>query len=440
MRPALIVFGLAAVACASEAPQPPISTIPLPPPELTQPAFEPHISIDPNDSHRIIVSAQYGISRNRGGRKIWTWGSEDGGRTWRGAEMPLPSAVATMAADAVTTFALDGSAVMTFLFADSVTFQGGAAVTRSAPDNLIFGPASVVVRDRLTEGGGAIDKGWLAVDRGVTSPLRGAIYLSWHANRPLPNRMVESVLWLATSRNGAKNWSEPVKVSEHFGGQVAVRSSGALDLVFADRDGRVLLHAPSDEGGLTFGGADTIAVTEAGRVFDLPSLAITPGDTVVVCWAQGPETDSRGYAIRCGVNHDGGWATVDLEPSPLAPRSAGFPAVAANPSGIWVVSYAADSATVSARIHRSVDGGRTYQLYQTLASRPFGLDRFCPAPSAPCRRTLNQTGAYFPGDYVGIAAANDRVVTAVALPEGNDATGRSSIFVTIIPQNRWSRP
>jgi hypothetical protein len=115
-----------------------------------------------------------------------------------------------------------------------------------------------------------------------------------------------------------------------------------------------------------------------------------------------------------------------------AGAAAGFPAVAANSSGIWVVSYRADSSSLTVRLHRSVDGGRSYTLHRVLASRPFGLNRFCPAPAAPCRRTLNETGAFFPGDYVGIAAATDRVVVAFALPDASEPTARSSIFTSII--------
>ncbi len=431
MRLGLGLVGLTTIACG-EPPPPSLRTIPLPAPELSQPAFEPHVAVDPNDPDRIVVAAQYGISRNRGGRKIWTWGSEDGGRTWTGAEMPLPGAATTMAADAVTAFSLDGSALLTFLFADSTTFQGGAAFTRSAPDNLLFGPASVVVRDRLTDGGGAIDKGWLAVDRGATSPLRGTAYLSWHANRPLPDRTVESFLWLASTRDAGKTWSEPVRVTGHFGGQVAVRSTGTIDLVYADRDGRVLLHGSSDDGGRTFGSVDTVTIAPAGEVLDLPSLVVTPGDTAVVCWAQGPESESPGFRIRCATGApEYGWALVDLEPSSAG--AAGFPALAANPRGIWVASYRADSTSLTVRLHRSVDGGRSYAVFDTLASRPFGLDRFCPAPAAACRRTLGQTRAFFPGDYVGIAATKDRVVVAFALPT-DDPTTRSSILTSIVRQ------
>ena len=339
-----------------------------------------------------------------------------------------------MAADAVTTFALDGSAVLSFLFADSATFQGGAAVATTGPDNLALGPAAVVVRDRLAEGGGAIDKGWLAADRGPTSPLRGTVYLSWHANRPLPDHTVESFLWLASTRDVGKTWSDPVRVTEHFGGQIAVRADGTIDLVYSDRDGRVLLHDSSSDGGRTFAGPDTVAAAPTGEVIGLASLAITPTDSAVVCWAQGPETASPGYRVRCAVGGSTGWSVTDLDPAPDQSGAAGLPAVAANRHGIWVLSYRADSAMVSVRLHHSTDGGRSFAISQTLATRPFGLDRFCPAPSAPCRHTLAETGAYFAGDYVGISAAPNRIAVAYALPETDDPKARSTIFTTILRQ------
>jgi hypothetical protein len=162
-------------------------SIALPAPELIEPAFEPHLSIDPDDPDRIVVAAHYGVGYNRGGRKIWTWRTGDGGRSWTGSEMPLPAADAALAADAVTGFGLDGSAYLTFLFADTAgrRFNGGAALTRDAAGTSSFGPAGIVARGGLdSPAGAAVDKGWLAIDRGARSPHRGTVYLTWHLNRP----------------------------------------------------------------------------------------------------------------------------------------------------------------------------------------------------------------------------------------------------------------
>src|SRR5262249_51226317 len=144
---------------------------------------------------------QYGVGYNRGGRRIWSWESVDGGRTWEGAEIPLPNAQATLSADVVTAFGTDGRPLLGFLYADS-RFRGGLAIARGRTGATGFDPAKLVVPDRMDQGEGAVDKPWLAVDRGPLSPLRGTIYFTWHLNRPLPNHAVGSTLWIASSRDG----------------------------------------------------------------------------------------------------------------------------------------------------------------------------------------------------------------------------------------------
>ena len=186
---------LAAVGCAEPAPGPQVRTVTLPAPEGAEPAFEPHVAIDPGSPDHVIVAAQYGVGYNRGGRKIWHWTTEDAGSTWTGSIIPLPRADAVLAADAVTAFDADRRPLLGFLFADS-TFRGGAALATGASGSISLGSATIVVPDQRDLNGGAVDKIWLAIDRSPTSPLRGSRYLSWHYNRPLPDRTVESTLWL----------------------------------------------------------------------------------------------------------------------------------------------------------------------------------------------------------------------------------------------------
>ena len=371
-----------------------------------------------------MVAAQYGLSRNRGGRRMWSWQSSDGGRSWSGSEIPLPHS-ASMAADAVTIFGADGSALLGFLYADSATFKGGAAITRTGSTDLQFGPAETVVTDRLEHGGGAIDKGWLAVDRS-RGPLRGTVYFSWHENRPLPNRTVESALWVASSRGGTRQWSQPTRVAMHFGGQIATASDGTLHLAWMDSDGRAILHTSSKDGAQTFEPVDTVVRVASGRLLDAVSVA-TAGDTLVACWTDGSVNLSHGQSIRCSAKADGRWA------SPIALDSAavtvGFPAVAANGAGIWVLAYVADGGRTTVRLYRSVDGARRFGIHATLATRPIGDTVFCASPAAPCRRDLRR---FFPGDYFGLAASADRLVAAYVLPAADLPSDRPSVFVSVI--------
>lgn len=415
------------VGCAGDHREMPVKVFALPAPELSESAYEPHLAIDPEDPRRIVVAAQYGLSRNRGGRKIWTWQTDDGGATWQGAEQPLPGgAQSTVAADAVAGFSIDGEALLTFLFADSVAFKGGLAFTRSGTRDLILGPAQVVARDRLDSGGGAIDKPWLGVDRGSVSPGRGSIHLTWHENRPLPSRTVETTAMMATSRDQGRTWSRPSRLGPFFGVVPLVRASGDLTLVGTDRDGRAIVALTPEVGG-SVSAIDTIATTGPGWTIDLPTATVTGDDHVVACWNEvGPADSTR---LRCGRgNGRVPWQTRELT-SPTG--SVELPALTAASSGVWLAVYLASADTVSVALFRSADGGVSFAPDRILKSHPIRRDRICLNPAAACRRELPPTGGYFPGDYVGIAAADQRVVVAFALPD-SAAGGRSTIHVAIV--------
>lgn len=424
-RVSACVFGLALAACGGEPPAPAVRTVALPAPEADQPAFEPHLAIDPANPDRIVVAAQYGVGYNRGGRKIWTWTSGDGGASWSGATMPIPVPNAVLAADAVTGFDREGRAVLVFLATDSA-FRGGAALTRTGPEDLQFGPARIVVPDRFDQGEGPIDKGWLAIDRAPTSPFAGAIYLSWHVMRLLPERQVESTLWLNQLRGD--RWGEPTRIGTNFGSQVETRSTGVIDLVFGSSDDRTLLHTTSDDGGRTVAAPDTVVVLPDSLGLEGPTIAIESGDTVAVCWSEGRRGAGSGHAVACArMGGNGPWSPPNRI-APPAGGSIGFPAIAASPEGLWLLAYRSDSASTTVELFRSV-GGAGFQPERSLASRPFGGSRFCPAPGAPCRR---DTTAYFPGDYFGLAVADRRVAAAYTLPLDDSPTGRSTVFVSLI--------
>lgn len=383
---------------------------------------EPHAALDPTRPDRLIVAAQYGPGYNRGGRRIWTWSSADGGRTWSGADMPVPGAATVLAADPVTAFGTDGRAMVAFLYADS-GFRGGAALTRSDPATLDLGPAHRVVADRLDHGGGAVDKDWLAVDRSPVSPFLGTVYLSWHFNRPLPDHQVESSLWVAASRDQGSTWSEPSRVTGHFGGQIATASNGALEAVL-QADSSAILHTTSADGGRSFDAVDTVARRSAGGSVDLPTLAVLPGDTLLVCWAEPDSTPDTG--IRCGRGWNGSWKMAARFP---AGGARGLPAVAVGLTAVWLLAYQADSAATRVELWRSGDGGRRFTRHSVLAERPFGRAFVCLAGGGPCRSDPKR---FFPGDYVGLAAGADRVLAAFTLPAGPDPAGPTQIYAAVV--------
>jgi hypothetical protein len=427
---------LALAGCAPAAPDPPLRTVALPAPALTEPAFEPHVSIDPTDPDRLVVAAHYGTGYNRGGRRIWTWATGDGGRTWTGADLPLPRDDAALAADAVTAFLDDGTALAAFLFADTagLRFDGGLALARAAPGALTFGPARIVAAGGLgSPARAAVDKPWLAVDRGRLSPLRGAVYASWHHNRPDPaTRTVHSTFHVAASPDGGTTWGAPVQVAEAFSGQVAAGTDGRVHVIFGARDTGVLLHAAADPGALAFAAPDTVAALAPGRRYDVPHLLVLPGDTLLVCWAEA-DTGSARYDARCARSAGGGrWdPPAAVQPGLPAGAALGFPVTAAHGAGVWLLAYRAGPDSTEVVLYRSADGGRRFVQAEVLGARALGLGRFCLAAGAPCRRAAPGE-AFFPGDYFGLAAAPGRVAAAFVLPEGDDPAGRATVHVSVV--------
>lgn len=415
--------------------EPAVRTFTLPAPELRQPVFEPHLSLDPSRPDRIVVAAHYGIGYNRGGRRIWSWRTEDGGHAWIGAEVPLPDTAAALAADAVTAYGADGTAYLAFLFADTTgkSFDGGAALATMPRSASGFDSARVVVTGGLNRIGAAVDKDWIAVDRGPASPRRGTIYLSWHLNQPdLARGTVASTYWLASSTDGGASFGAPVRVATGFSGQVAVRDDGTVDAIFGSPESDRILHVRSADGGRTFSAPDTVVSLGVRRSFDVPTLVAGAGDTLFVCWSERKAVDSLRYDARCSRSSDGRrWEPpVALVPDLPVEGTLGFPAAAVSRDGLWVMAYRVDADTTRVLLFHSGDGGRSFAVRHQLAMRPFGAQAFCAAADAPCRRA--ESGVFFPGDYFGLAAAPGRVAAAYVLPEGDSVTGRPTVYVSLI--------
>jgi len=436
----LVATLVASTGCEPGAPTVEARTFALPSPEGGEPAFEPHLSLDPTNPDRILVAAHYGVGYNRGGKRIWTWQSSDGGTTWDGVRMPLPNEAAALAADAVTGFDERGRGYVGFLFADTTgrRFDGGAALAVTTEATGMLGPARTFVTGGL-EHGGAIDKDWIAFDRSPTSPFRGSVYLSWHRNVPdFATGTVASSFWVAASRDGGASVEPERLVADAFSGQVAVRRDGTVDAIFAPSGEAVLLHAASVDGARTFSPPDTIAVlvpTDGPRPatpLDVPAL-LAHGDSLLACWSASQGADSTRFTIRCAASRNGTrWeppAAVLSEGS--APQSLGFPALASGAGATWLLAYQGDSSVTRVVLFRSDDGGRHWTEFRELARRSLGMDRFCLAAGAPCRRADPGT-MFFPGDYFGLDAGHDRLAAAFVLPAEDRPDALPTVYVSLV--------
>jgi hypothetical protein len=97
--------------------------------------------------------------------------------------------------------------------------------------------------------------------------------------------------------------------------------------------------------------------------------------------------------------------------------------------GVWLLAYRADADTTRVILFRSRDGGRSFDDGRELSRRLPGGQPYSIAASAPCRRT---DGAFFPGDYFGLAATPTRVAAAYVLPDEGDPPGRATVYVSIV--------
>src|SRR5262245_24223723 len=84
---AIGALGLAACHSDRKLSAPSALTVALPAPAQTEPAFEPHVTLDAAHPRRLVVSAQYGVGYNHGGKRIWEWSSPDGGQQWAGGDV-----------------------------------------------------------------------------------------------------------------------------------------------------------------------------------------------------------------------------------------------------------------------------------------------------------------------------------------------------------------
>lgn len=409
------------------------TTVTLPAPGDDEGAIEPHLVAERSRPNRILVGAQYGTGYNGGGRHIWAWTSPDGAENWSGEEIPLPWPSADLAADVVTAADAEGPAYIAYVVGDMKAGRSAVVLARADSLTAPFDSARVITVGRLTDSLGVVDKPWVAVDRGPSSPRQGMVYLAWHLQKPGPGGDTRTTFWIAASTDSGRTFGPPVRVADRASGHVAVRLNGAVDAVYQPTGQPVLLHVRSDDGGKTFSAPDTVVALTGATQLEMPHVApLAGGDSAVVCWAQG-EPNERRRTARCAVDAEESWsAPVDVAPAAGDAVSVSHPSVGASQSGIWVAAYRSDADSTAAVLYRSTDGGRTFAEHQRMASRPFGLDRFCTSPAAECRRAPREQGVFFPGDYIGLVALDLRTIAAYVLPEGNESTGRPTVYVTFI--------
>jgi hypothetical protein len=348
--------------------------------------------------------------------------SQDGGEAWKNA-IGTASKDYNVSGDVAAVYDKRGAAILCYIAFDELgsmnywargATRNGIFIRRSADGGATWDKQEHAVIAQPTKPGIPFeDKPGIAADD-TDSKYAGNLYVGW-----TEFRIDESVILFASSSDGGVTWSAPIEISTHHGlprddnGAVegfsaAVGADGTVYAVWADGDS--LAFAESHDGGKSFAKSRSVIET-APLYFDMQGLERANGfpqlaiDTkhgkhgrLYVTWSDYRTGDVRVYlamsddegkswskAVRVNSNpeHDGTdqffqWLAVD-------PAS----------GAVNVIFYdrrmEVENRKTTVSLARSTDGGATFTNY------------------AWTRDPFVSTSYEFLGDYIGVAALNNKV-------------------------------
>ncbi len=423
-RPLVLLFIAAVVlfAASAQAQEPTArSAGPLPPAPgrlvtLTPAAGfhnEPSIAVDPNNASRIIAAYQVPAT---------VAFSRDGGSSWKVATGTAPTDY-RVSGDVSVTYDEHGAAILCYIAFDKLgtenywargATRNGIFVRRSGDGGATWdAQAHTVIAQPTKPGIPFEDKPYVVADN-TNSKYAGNLYVGW-----TEFRIDESVILFSRSRDGGLTWSAPIEISTHHGlprddnGAVegftgAVAADGTLHVVWADGDSIVL--ASSHDGGKTFSKSRAIlqtaplyfAVAGLDRANGFPEIAIDPRHgrkgLLYVTWSDYRDGD---IGVFCAISDNGGksWSSaVRVNSNPVHDGTDQFfqwlavdPATGAANVIFYDRRLDPDNRKTTLTLGRSIDGGHTFTNY------------------AWTQGAFVTRREEFLGDYIGIAAQNNKV-------------------------------
>jgi hypothetical protein len=386
---------------------------------------EPSVAVNPRNPRNLLGSAMLIRPHTL---RVGTFVSFDTGRTWHdNGPLPMPVGM-DYTGDTTSVFDSRGVGFVSAVIAKisdngmHISQQTGVYVWRTDDSGRIFhGPVPVVL-------GQATDHPSLAV-----APDTGTLYVAWRSKSP-------DGLAFSRSTDGGRQFSAPRLIfrSPEQLASVPIVAAGpggavsiACELDFGQPWNRVLVFRSTD-GGRTFHrstvGRASLTVTPSSHIL-IPSpvsIAIDPHDGSVYTTYSAYQPGNPRPGILVARSRDRGrtWTAPVLVPAGSGTRGvAPFqPRVAVDDQGGLAVSFSVLS-------HGQVD---EFLTYSTSHGSHF------PAPRRITTRSFNpslgireggKTGAWWIGDYQGLAAGRGRIY-----PFWNDTrTGHLEIFTAVVP-------
>ena len=403
---------------------------------------EPHVAVDPRDANHLVGAWQQDRWSDGSARGIVTAASFDGGATWTQAT-PAFSVCSggpdVRATDPWVAITRDGTVLVMALTTTGGSFQAGATnavvVSRSTDGGRTFLPPVTVLR---SGGNFFSDKETMTAD-----PTDGRfVYAVW-------DRLIQGAggpTWFARSVDGGVTWEDARIIqtftgeSQSIGNLIRVLPDGTLVNIYMYLEGgeedvtraQVQLIRSSDRG-VTWSAPVVVAeflgrgarAPDGKEVRDgsiIPQVAVAPNGTMYVVWQDARFTGVRD-AIAISRSTDGGltWSTPTRVNS-NANVTAFTPQVHVRADGVVGVTFydfrsePGAGAATDYWLARSSDGGATWT--ETRVANTFNLAQ---APQV--------SGAYFLGDYTGLASSGTAFIPFYARTTGPSLT---DIFATRI--------
>jgi hypothetical protein len=379
---------------------------------------EPSIAVNPSNASQLVAAYQVRASAAY---------SQDGGATWKVAAGTAPTNY-RISGDVSVTYDKHGNAILCYIAFDKLgtenywahgATRNGVFVRRSKDGGATWEAEAHAVLAQPTKPGIPFeDKPYIAADN-TNSRYAGNLYVGW-----TEFRLDESVILFSRSTDSGVTWSAPIDISTHHGlprddnGAVegwtgAVGADGTLYTVWAD--GNSIAFASSRDGGKTFGKSRSIiptaplyfAVAGLERANGFPQIGMDPRHgrkgLLYVTWSDYRDGDIGVYS---STSDNGGksWSKpVRVNSNPPHDGTDQFLqwlAVDAATGAANVIFYDrrmdADNQKTMVTLARSTDGGRSFANYTWT------------------RDAFVARKANFLGDYIGVAALNNKVYGAWA--------------------------